>query len=58
MEMLTAKEMCERLKVGRETFRKIWRTFPHRFVGQGQDLRSARFLWDAAAMLEACIGGM
>lgn len=56
MEMLTASEMCERLKVGRETFRKAWRSFPHRFVGQGTDLRSARFLWDVQAMMEACCG--
>lgn len=55
-ETLTAAEMCSRLSVGKDTFRRIWRTFPHVFVGQGKDLRSARFLWDIEVLLGVAHG--
>jgi hypothetical protein len=56
MELLKAKAMCERLQVSRETFRDIWRRFPHIFAGSGKVLSSARFLWDEESLLEAANG--
>ena len=56
MELLKAKEMADKLKVSRELFRAIWRDFPHLFAGRGQDLRSARFIWDKDALMEAVHG--
>lgn len=44
-DLLTAHEMCERLKVSFETFRKTWRRWKFVNVGRGADLRSARFYW-------------
>ena len=34
MEILTAKQMCIKLQVSRETFRKTWKRFPHIFAGE------------------------
>ena len=47
METLTADEMSERLGISRETFRRIWKIYPHIPVGRGKTLRSVRFLWDS-----------
>ena len=57
MDVLTATQMCEKLQVSRETFRKTWKRFPHIFAGEGEDLRSARFLWDDESLAEAVHGG-
>lgn len=58
MEVLTATQMTDKLQVSRETFRKTWKRFPHIFVGEGMDLRSARFLWDECSLMEAAHGGI
>ncbi|MDR2488573.1 MAG: hypothetical protein LBD42_03665 [Desulfovibrio sp.] len=58
MEILTSGQMTDKLQVSRETFRKTWKRFPHIFVGEGTGLRSARFLWDAASIMEAAHGGI
>lgn len=58
MDIYTARQMADKLQVSRETFRKTWKRFPHIFVGEGMDLRSARFLWDEASMMEAAHGGI
>ena len=58
MQVLTTKQMTDKLQVSRETFRKTWKRFPHIFVGEGTDLRSARFLWDDATILEVAHGGI
>ena len=58
MDILTAKQMTAKLQVSRETFRKTWKRFPHIFVGEGLDLRSARFLWDESSIMEAAHGGI
>lgn len=42
-EILNYKELAAMLKISPETVRKNWRSYPHLFVGQGKDLRSARF---------------
>ena len=36
METLTADEMSERLGISRETFRRIWKIYPHIPVGRGK----------------------
>lgn len=56
MEVLTASEMRDKLKVSRETFRKTWRRYPRIPAGTGENLRSARFLWDEGAILEKAYG--
>jgi hypothetical protein len=56
MEILNTAAMCERLQISRETFRGIWRQFPHIFAGTGRDLRSARFTWDENSLMEAANG--
>jgi len=35
--------LAEILQSSKWTLRKVWRSYPHFFVGQGQDLRAARF---------------
>lgn len=46
MELLDWKEFAKRLGVKEETFRRFnWRTYRHIFVGNGRNLRSARFAW-------------
>lgn len=52
METLTADEMSERLGISRETFRRIWKIYPHIPVGRGKTLRSVRFLWDSDTLKE------
>lgn len=45
-ELLTWEEMAHRLREHPQSFRKSnWRRYPHTFVGQGRNLRCARFLW-------------
>jgi hypothetical protein len=41
--VLNYKDLAAILKISPETLRKNWRSYPHFFVGQGKDLRSARF---------------
>ncbi len=45
MEILTPKEMCARLRISEDTFRKKWRSWKHEKIGQGSTLRSYRFYW-------------
>ena len=46
MELLDWKEFAKRLGVKEETFRRFrWRVYRHTFVGNGRNLRSARFAW-------------
>ena len=40
---LTYKELAERLGSSPETLKKVWRSYPHYFVGSGRNLKSARF---------------
>jgi hypothetical protein len=35
--------LAEALHSNRFTLRKLWRKYPHFFVGEGNDLRAARF---------------
>lgn len=44
-ELLTAEEMCIRLKTKFDTFRRTWRRWKHERVGMGYTLRSMRFYW-------------
>lgn len=45
-ELITPREMAERLSIEYETFRRTnWRIYPHIFVGKGRTLRSVRFMW-------------
>ncbi len=47
-ELITAHEMCKRLKISFESFRKTkWRRWKHEIVGRSDDIRSARFYWCA-----------
>ena len=43
--LIDAEEMCKRLGVNKETFRRSWRRWKHERVGAGYDLRSMRFYW-------------
>ena len=43
--LIDAEEMCRRLGVNKETFRRSWRRWKHERVGAGYDLRSMRFYW-------------
>ena len=43
--LIDAEEMCRRLGVNKETFRRSWRRWKHERVGAGDDLRSMRFYW-------------
>ena len=58
-ELLTAEEMCIRLKTKFDTFRRTWRRWKHERVGQGNTLRSMRFYWqDGPVKAEDCNGSM
>ena len=58
-ELLTADEMCIRLKTTFDTFRRTWRRWKHERVGQGNTLRSMRFYWqDGPVKAEDCNGSM
>lgn len=46
-ELLTADEMCERLKTNFDTFRRTWKRWKHERVGMGNTLRSMRFYWQS-----------
>jgi len=35
--------LCEILNIKKRTLQGVWREYPHFFVAQGRDLRSARF---------------
>ncbi|MFR1534200.1 MAG: hypothetical protein ACLSTO_11570 [Bilophila wadsworthia] len=51
--LIDAEEMCKRLGVNKETFRRSWRRWKHERVGAGYDLRSMRFYWCDGRQAEA-----
>lgn len=58
-ELLTADEMCERLKTNFDTFRRTWKRWKHERVGMGNTLRSMRFYWQSGPVrAEANDGGI
>ncbi len=58
-ELLTADEMCERLKTNFDTFRRTWKRWKHERVGVGNTLRSMRFYWQSGPVrAEANDGGI
>ena len=57
-ELLTAEEMCIRLKTTFDTFRRTWRRWKHERVGQGNTLRSMRFYWQDGPIKADCNGSM
>ncbi len=56
-EFITAHEMCNRLNVSMDTFRKTWRRWKHECVGRGHDLRSVRFYWEDGPVRAELEGG-
>lgn len=56
-ELLTADEMCERLKTNFDTFRRTWRRWKHVRVGEGNTLRSMRFYWQSGPIRAEAING-
>lgn len=56
-ELLTADEMCERLKTNFGTFRRTWRRWKHERVGEGNTLRSMRFYWRGGPVRAEAING-
>ena len=56
-ELITAHEMCNRLNISMDTFRKTWRRWKHECVGRGYDLRSVRFYWEDGPVRAELDGG-
>lgn len=42
-EYIKHSELAKKLNVSTKTFEKVWRDWPHIFVGSGTNLKSARF---------------
>lgn len=45
-KVLKISELCEALQISAITLKRRWRRLPHFLVGNGTDLRSARFRLD------------
>jgi len=53
MSIVDAEGLAKELKCGISLLRKVWRDYPHFFIGVGRDLRGARFdLDDVLAYLK------
>lgn len=51
IELLTANEMCDRLKISFDTFRKTWKRWKHERIGTGHTLKSMRFYWNGGPIM-------